>query len=110
MGDINTLESRVSAAARPYDMRWGDPNSVFGEFHINKAELKRIYQEGWIKARQVAWRDDAHRTQTIYCFEDIQRWLETIAHQPSRAYIKRFWTAAEIVEAERKAKEGTDGH
>ena len=88
-----------ATVARPYDMRWGDPNAVMDEFHINKVELKRIFLEGWIKARQVAWRDDKHRTQTIYCFEDIQRWLEEVAHRPSKEYTKRFWTTAEIAEA-----------
>ena len=101
--------TNIATAARPYDMRWGDPNAVVGEFHINKAELKRIYLEGWIKARQVAWRDDEHRTQTIYCFEDIHRWLEEVAHRPSETYVKRFWTAAEIADAERKAKEANGG-
>ena len=86
-------------AARPYDLRWGDPGAVCDEFHINKAELKKIYLEGWVKARQVAWRDDDHRTQTIYCFEDIHRWLEEVAHRPSKTYVKKFWTAAEVAAA-----------
>ena len=96
-------------ATRPYDMRWGAPEAVCEEFHINKAELKRIYLEGWVKARQVAWRDDQHRTQTIYCFEDIHRWLEEVAHKPTEKYVKKFWTAQEIADAAKEAKKSKKG-
>ncbi len=85
--------------ARPYDMRWGTPGAVCEEFSIGKVELKKIYRDGWVKARQVAWRDDDHRTQTIYCFEDLHRWLEEVAHRPSEAYVKKFWTFAEVAAA-----------
>jgi len=82
--------------ARPYDWRWGDANSIVEEFHISKPEIKRIFLEGWIKGRQVAWKDDDHRAQTIYCFEDVHRYLEEVAHKPTMEYFKRFWTTAEV--------------
>lgn len=87
---------------RPYDWRWGNPNAVEEIFGISKADLKRLYLDGWIKGRQVTWRDDEHRAQTIFCFEDIHRWLEEVAHAPTREYTKRFWAAAEIAKQERE--------
>jgi len=85
---------------RPYDWRWGDPGSVCDEFHISKIELKKIYLDGWIKGRQVTWRDDEHRAQIVYCFEDIHRWLEEVAHRPTREYLKKFWSMTEVAETE----------
>lgn len=86
------------AAVRPYDNRWGSPEGVFDTFHISKHELKKIYLSGWVKARQVPWIDDDHRTQTIYCFEDLHQYLEQFAHRPTDDYIRRFWTAQELAE------------
>lgn len=91
---------------RPYDTRWGTQGAVLEEFHITEAELKKIYLDGWVKARQVGWRDDDHRAQAIYCFEDLHQYLETMAHPMSEGYVKKFWNAKELAEAVKAAPRG----
>lgn len=84
---------------RPYDPRWGDPKAVEREFHLSPTVLKAGFCAGWIKARQPSWKDDEHRAQVVYCFEDIHRYVEEVLHQVTGAYVKRFWTTQELKDA-----------
>lgn len=81
---------------RPYDFRWGAPEDVVKEFHITPQVLKDGFRAGWIKARQPAWIDDEHRSQVVYCFEDIHRYMEEVLHVVTDEYVKRFWTYQEL--------------
>lgn len=94
---------------RPYDFRWGPPDAVVEEFHIPPTTLKRGFLDGWIKARQPAWVDDEHRSQVVYCFEDIHRYLEDVLHAVSDEYVKRFWTTQELKDAIAVAPRGPYG-
>ena len=94
-----TASETFGARERPYDQRWGTPEQVKDQFGVNVSTLKAAWLKGWIRARQGNWESDDKRTQTIYCFEDIHRWLEEVAHHPSKTYVKKFWTAAEVAAA-----------
>lgn len=93
-------------AARPYDDQWGDADDAFAKFHIAEAELKAAVAANWVKCIQPSWKDDDHRAQPLYCFEDIHRYYEQVCHRITPHYIKKFWTARAIAEATAKLKKG----
>ena len=76
---------------RPYDMRWGTPKRVRAEFGLNAVALKRAWATGKVKARQPNWAGDDRRTQTVFCFEDIHRYIECGMHEVSAEYAARWW-------------------
>ena len=94
------------AAVRPYDMRWGTPEQVKGQFGINVAALKAAWKRGWVRARQGNWESDDRRTQTVYCFEDIHCWLECVAHKVTEVYAKKWWTDETVAALEEKTPDG----
>lgn len=77
---------------RPYDMRWGTPAQVKAEFGIGVAVLKAAWGSGWVRARQGCWVTDGRRAQTIFCFEDIQEFIERVMYRVSKSYAERWWT------------------
>ena len=108
---MSSAGDNVSAISRPYDMRWGSPKMVRKEFGLNAVALKRAWATGKVRARQGNWTDDDHRTQTIFSFEDIQRYIESGMHVVSAEYVARWWhEIGDRVKTERgadvKAKEG----
>ena len=76
---------------RPYDMRWGTPKRIKSEFGLNAVALKRMWATKKVRARQGNWTSDEHRTQTIFCFEDIHRFIEGEMHEVSKEYAANWW-------------------
>ena len=64
---------------------------VRSEFGLNAVALKRAWAKGAVRARQANWEDDGKRTQTIFSFEDIQRYIESDMHVVSAEYGARWW-------------------
>lgn len=83
-------------SGRPYDLRWGSAPQVQEQFGVAAAPLKAAWKRGWIRARQCGWLGDGRRTQAVYCFEDVHRWLEAVAHGVTEEYAKRFWSDAQV--------------
>ena len=94
---------------RPYDMRWGQPDLVKAEFGIGESVLKAAWKAGWIKARQPTWEEDGKRAMTIYCFEDIQVFIEEVMHVVNDGYAAQWWTTAEIAAYATKIQDGPYG-
>ena len=99
------LEGMANGGARPYDMRWGTILQVKRNFGITAAAIKSAWVDGHVRARQGNWKNDRVRTQTVFCFEDIHRWLERTAHVVSKEYAETWWTDKEIfLLSEKKAR------
>ena len=103
----NDAAGLSGAQVRPYDLRWGTPEQVKTQFGINAAVLKAAWKRGWVRARQGNWESDDKRTQTVYCFEDLHKYLERTAHRVTRAYADRWWTDATVIALEKKISCGS---